>query len=199
MTDSTPTRRPYYGSCHCGHTRYICYLTLPPPIIDPTARKGDTTIKKCNCTLCHKLGFLHIQLAFAPDDFVLLSPTDPWKELKDYQTGSKIAHFFSCGTCGVQCFAFGAIGDLDEKVEIDLEAWLGKASEGKKTKVWRPKKEGYEEEKTAMLKVNATSLDVGQEGLDLREWHEKGWVAYVDGLDRKEEGRLGKPHRGGCY
>jgi hypothetical protein len=29
------------------------------------------------------------------------------------------------------------------------------------------------------LTVNASTLEAGQEGLDLREWHEKGWIRYT--------------------
>lgn len=85
-------------------------------------------------------------------------------------------------------------------MDIDLEVWLGKESEGKLTRVWRPKREGYEEEKTAMLRVIATSLDAEQEGLDMREWHEKGWIVYANGLkDQRDGQRLGKPFPGGAY
>lgn len=87
-----------------------------------------------------------------------------------------------------------------ERVDIDLEKWLGKESEGKMTTVWRPKKEGWQEERTAGLRVNAISLDAGQEGLDLREWHDKGWIAYFDGLnDDKDSARKGTPYPGGMY
>jgi len=58
------------------------------------------------------------------------------------------------------------------------------------------------------LSINATSLEPGQEGLDLREWwvaleskrraltggrHEKGWITYLDCLEEKGEDRLHVP------
>jgi hypothetical protein len=199
MSTSAPSRRPYHGSCHCGHTRYVCYLRLPPSDLSADAPIDTVQIKKCNCTTCHKFGFVHIRLEDAPNDFVLLSPTDPFTQLSDYQCASGLAHFFFCGTCGVRTFIFGLYVEQGEKVQIDLEAWLGQESQGKMTEVWRPKKEGYAEEKTAMLRVNATSLDARQEGVDLGEWHEKGWIAYAERLEEKNETRMGKPYPGGMY
>ncbi|KAF2192821.1 hypothetical protein K469DRAFT_731248 [Zopfia rhizophila CBS 207.26] len=180
-------RRPYYGSCHCGYTRYVCYLTLLPAIIHPNAPTNNTRICKCNCTTCHKTSLFHVRLGDAPNDFILLSPTNP------------SAHWFFCGKCGVRCFVFGPGEQHGETVEIDLEGWLGRRSEGKSTKVWRPKKEAWAEDKDTYLSINAPSLDAGQEGLDLREWHEKGWIAYLDQLDQKENNRLDVPYRGGMY
>jgi hypothetical protein len=49
------------------------------------------------------------------------------------------------------------------------------------------------------LSVNAHTLEPGQEGLDLREWTEKGWIAYLDMKDQVGESRLGEPHEGGIY
>jgi len=41
---STPSRRPYKGSCHYGYTQYIAYLTLPPPIIHVKPEPRTSTI-----------------------------------------------------------------------------------------------------------------------------------------------------------
>jgi len=38
-----------------------------------------------------------------------------------------------------------------------------------------------------------------QEGFDMREWTEKGWVIYLDVLKEVEEDRLEKPFEGGMY
>lgn len=96
----------------------------------------------------------------------------------------------------MRCFGFFGEGEVVER-EIE-EVTGGKAVQGMR-KVWTPKAEGWEEGKTGYLTVNASSLDEGQEGLDLREWHEKGWIHYLDCLDEKEKVSWGKPHRGGCY
>ncbi|KAF2110114.1 DUF636 domain-containing protein [Lophiotrema nucula] len=201
MSVSNPNRRPYKGSCHCGHTKYIAFLELPPRVIDANAPYDTTRIRKCNCTTCVKTGSFSVRLANAPTDFVLLAPTDPFKGLSSYQCGDKTSHWFFCTICGVRCLTFAVDANNSEIVDIDLEEWLGKESKGKSTKVWRPKQEGWDEQKfeTSYLSVNATSLDAGQEGLDLREWHEKGWIVYLDCLDYKEENRLGRPCRGGQY
>lgn len=96
-----------------------------------------------------------------------------------------------------------------ETVDIDLEEWLDRGSEGMMTRVWRPKAEGptgsdpptarWDEKHHTYFSINATTLEPGQEGLSLKEWHEKGWINYLDLLDQKEEHRNGEPHRGGMY
>lgn len=80
---------------------------------------------------------------------------------------------------------------------------------GEKVKYWGPKEpwvEGTALEGTingGYLSVNAATLDARQEGLDLREWQEKGWIAYLDYLEetpeKNGEDRLGVPHIGGMY
>ena len=134
------------------------------------------------------MGFFHVRVPFAPTDFSLLSPLKPLEELGDYRCYDKKTHWLFCKTCAVRCFAFIGEGEI---VERDVD--------GSKVEVWKPKREGWEEGKGCYLSVNAHTLDVGQEGLDLREWHEKGWIHYLDCLDEKEDDQWGKPHRGGCY
>lgn len=155
------------------------------------------------------MGFFHLRLKDMPNDFILLSPLDPETGgLSNYSCfGGPISWFF-CAKCGVRCFAFWGTGEVSE---IDLEEWLGKSSEGKKTKVWRPRPEGWTpdkpkefigesvEGKNAYMSVNAHTLEPGQEGLDLREWHEKKWILYLDCKDDKEENRYVQPHDGGIY
>jgi hypothetical protein len=191
-TTTTPTRRPYTGSCHCGHTKYQIYLTLPPPIISahPNPISATPRLRKCNCTTCHKFSFFHIRLPNSPDDFALLTPLDPQNDLSDYTCFEAQIHWYFCPKCGVRCFAFMGEGEIKE-VEI----------EGKVVKAWAPKKEGWVEgtSNTGYLSVNAATLEAAQEGLDLREWAEKGWIAYLDFLGEVGETRLGKPHEGGMY
>jgi len=91
---------------------------------------------------------------------------------------------------------------VDGKKGDDKDDGGGDKASGseEETEVWTPHKEGWtEEEGLGYLSVNATSLDVGQEGLDLREWHEKGWIAYLDTLENKEENRMRVPFVGGMY
>jgi hypothetical protein len=63
------------------------------------------------------------------------------------------------------------------------------------------KKEGWSEREggSNYLSVNASTLEPGQEGFNLKEWTEKGWIAYVDAKDNVGEYRLGEPHGGGMY
>ncbi|OAA57408.1 Mss4-like protein [Niveomyces insectorum RCEF 264] len=186
-------RKPFTGSCLCGFIKYIVYLRFPPALTsgetdEMHARNANSIrLRKCNCNTCHKMGIFHLRLADAANDFILLSPLDPFNDLGDYLCGNKILHWFFCKTCGVRCFFFMGEGRV---VDRDID--------GETRKVWVPA-EDFVEEENGYLSVNATSLDPGQEGLDLREWHEKGWIHYLDMLDKKEENSWERPHRGGMY
>ncbi|KAF4126031.1 hypothetical protein GMORB2_1277 [Geosmithia morbida] len=208
MTDSTTTRKrhAFTGSCHCGDIWYIAHLNFPhdPP---PYPRAGEA-LYRCNCTICHKAGLFHVRLDSAPDDFLLLSPLDPFKNLGDYQCGQKILHFFFCRTCGVRCFTFLGEG---ENVDVNLDAVLGKKGEQGETgtttvKAWRPKKDGWKDDRVkngGYLSVNANTLDQMQDGLDIREWCEKGWMYYIEQLNPDENGAeqmsYDRPFPGGMY
>ena len=197
-TRITPIRRPYRGSCHCGAIRYIAHLSFPRDSVHSPAHSYET-IYRCNCTVCHKAGFLHARLDDAPEDFLLLSPEDPYRDLADYQCDAKQLHFFFCRTCGTRPFIFMGEG---ERVDVDL-AELGLGEEGK-VRAWRPKKSGWDESERrhgCYLSINANTLEPGQEGLDLREWHEKKWLAYLDNLsdDQDERPSRKRPHPGGVY
>ncbi|CAI6093363.1 unnamed protein product [Clonostachys chloroleuca] len=195
-----PQRRPFKGSCHCGATRYIAFLTFPHN--PPQSRKhGEQSFYRCNCSICHKSGFLHARLNSSPDDFLLLSPLDPFQDMGDYQCDEKLLHFFYCRVCATRCFIFMGEGEL---IDVDL-AELGFGETGI-VKAWRPKKDGWQEGKLkhgCYLSVNATSLEPGQEGFDLREWTERKWTAYLDVLRAGEPGAglptYERPHPGGSY
>ncbi|CZT15089.1 uncharacterized protein RCC_00989 [Ramularia collo-cygni] len=203
---STPTNssKPFQGSCHCGKIQYIAYLTLPPKSFDPaTSPSTSIRIYKCNCSTCVKLGMFHLRLEDSPRDFLVLSPLnfeDPGV-LGDYRTFAGEYHWYFCNECGVRCFAFagadGKGGRGGEVIEIDMEA-VGDG--GKKTiKVWRPLRKGWVEGKVGYLSINATTLEQDQEGLDLRDWAEKGYIYYIDCKERVESDQYGRPHAGGIY
>ncbi|KAB8292472.1 hypothetical protein EYC80_008188 [Monilinia laxa] len=114
--------------------------------------------------------------------------------MKTYQCFDKTSDWWFCGTCGVRPFAMGLDFRNGEIRKVNLretgvtEANGKEVSEGE-TEVWMCPKEGkgvdgktveWEEGKTGYLSVNATALEAGQEGCDLREWHEKGWINYLD-------------------
>lgn len=106
----------------------------------------------------------------------------------------------------MRCFAFngdngGGDGEVVEReLEVDVpgEGDSGGGKKGERVKVWSPKKEGWVEGDTGYFSVNAHTLDAGQEGLDLREWHEKGWIVYLD-MANEGEPRFGRPHDEGIY
>jgi hypothetical protein len=135
------------------------------------------------------MSFFHVRLIDPPRDFMLLSPLNPTTGgLKDYTCFAKNAHWYFCGTCGVRCFAVAGEGEIRE-VDID----------GTKREVWMVKSEGWDESGLSYLTVNAATLEPGQEGFNLKEWTEKGWIAYWDIKDWIGDGRMGEPHEGGMY
>ena len=69
---------------------------------------------------------------------------------------------------------------------------------GEKKEVWGLKREGWEETVQKYLTVNALTLEPKQEGFDLREWVEKGWIEYLD-FSETEKDQMGHPHEGDPY
>ena len=192
--------RPYHGSCHCGFTKYIVWLTFPHPTTNTVGGK-EQFFSKCNCTTCHKLGLVHVSVPSAPNNFILLSPLDPFTELGDYQCGERIFHWFFCRTCGGRCFSSGS-GE-GEHIDVDLDVLGVKdAEKGTKTKVWRKKESEGATPFSHYLTVNGVSIDAGQEGFDMREWVDKGWMKYEDFLTFSGSGMppiSDKPFIGGTY
>lgn len=196
--------KTYHGSCHCGNVTYLVKLALPPT---PDRSVEGVRIYKCNCTTCIKMGFFHCRPTRPSENYILTSPSDP-KELGDYRCFSKEHGWYFCKACGVRVLGFGAEW---EQVEIDVGAWsrgeeASASGEGKKQKVWKTKGEeriiresGKEMKAPYYLSVNAVTLE--QEGdVDLKMWHEKGWIHYVE--CRRDDGtgwREGEPHEGGIY
>ena len=151
----------------------------------------------------------------SPEDFVLLSPivqeeeggggvlgglklADAGEEgLKDYTCFTARTHWYFCSRCGVRCFAFMGHGEIRDVSYRDEEG------EEKRVRGWTPKREGWREgtENGCYLSFNAATLEPGQEGErgDLRVWHEKGWISYLDQLNEVEEDRIGRPCQGGMY
>ena len=90
-------------------------------------------------------------------------------------------------------------------MEVDLGALGVKGVEaGKKTKVWRrPTTTGPGATPFShFVTVNASSIDAGQDGFDMREWVDKGWLKYMDNLNHTGQGMpsIGdKPFAGGAY
>jgi len=200
---ASPQRRPYHGSCHCGHTKYIVYLTIPPAPVQlnesPSAGKGLTRFYRCNCSTCHKAGIFHTRPAHPPSDFLLLSPLDPGTGLGDYTCFSSQIHFYFCPECGNRCFSFAGEGGI---VERDLDAVLGSQgkSEGeKKTSVWMVKDDrDARGGKGPYLSINAHTIEVDQ-GLEMRKLTEDKVVQYIDCRESVGDLRYDFPHAGGSF
>ncbi len=84
MTDALTWRG---GGCHCGAVRFEALL--------PDRVRADA----CNCSMCEKLGFLHV---ITPESrFRLLSGSDA---LTTYVFNTGVARHLFCATCGVKSF-----------------------------------------------------------------------------------------------
>ncbi|GFP54448.1 hypothetical protein ACSS6W_002244 [Trichoderma asperelloides] len=210
---SEPRRLPYTGSCHCGNIRYVVFLTLPPASLvgatKPPPSRGVQHMYRCNCTICHKTGFLHVRPASAFDDFFLLSPLDPLESLGDYQFNKQTLHNLFCKTCSVRCFTIHGEGEIVETSLPRAIVFPGTApsSEGESVsvKAWRLTPVDFTEgipHKGSYLSVNGHTVDAEQEGFDLREWVESKCIGYIDilhGLDERKPARCDRPQVGGSY
>ncbi|KAK2616211.1 hypothetical protein QQS21_000843 [Conoideocrella luteorostrata] len=205
MTGIKPTRQPVTGSCHCGAIKYVAFLTLPHPYNESNVPSwSDQRIYRCNCTVCHKLGYLHVSVADKTNDFLLLSPTNPLEELGDYRINNKAVHWWYCKRCAVRCFAFMGRGEL---VELDLAAlgvpgYVTPECGNNKTKVWRAARDGGHPEYGTYLNFNGHTVDATSQAFDMKALHEQGCIQYFDFKREEAEQspvQFGKPHQGGGY
>ena len=77
----------HQGGCHCGQVRFEVEA---PAVIEAT---------DCNCSICHKSGFLHLIVAKA--DVRLLQGED---SLVTYTFNPGVARHRFCRHCGVKSF-----------------------------------------------------------------------------------------------
>ncbi|HWL64221.1 MAG TPA: GFA family protein [Steroidobacteraceae bacterium] len=75
------------GGCHCGRVRF------------EVEAPAQVEALECNCSLCQKLGFLH--LLVPRSHFTLLSGSD---SLTSYQFNTRTATHLFCKVCGVKSF-----------------------------------------------------------------------------------------------
>lgn len=80
----------YQGGCHCQDVRFTICLDTPIE---------SSNITACNCSMCEKLGFIH--LIIKKDIFQLKSN---WTKLSNYQFNKNIAKHYFCKTCGIKSF-----------------------------------------------------------------------------------------------
>jgi hypothetical protein len=151
------------------------------------------------------MGYFHCRPTNPAENFILTSPTTI-EELGEYRCNAKEAAWYFCKKCGVRVVT---IRGSWEQVDLDVEKWAGTKKEGeeeKLQKVWMARGKTTEIEMQGKmvtrwfyLSVNAVTL-TPSEDIDLRKWHDKGWVFYVENL--KKDGspmRVGDPHEGGMY
>ena len=193
--------KAYPGSCHCGAIQFLVKLAFPP-VHDPSAE--SIRIYKCNCTTCQKMGLFHLRPINPAEDYILTSPANI-DELGEYRCNAKKHGWYFCKTCGVRILGLG--GEW-EQVELDVKKWKGVKGEDEADdvqKVWRTNGESQMEDvggkkvaKPFYLSVNAVTLEPSED-IDLRMWHEKGWIFYVE--CRREDGtpKGFKPHEGVMY
>ena len=109
-----PEKAVYKGSCHCGFVTYTAQLDFA----NPTPEMRGASATRCNCTICHKAGYLLVDPG--PDgDFKLLSPSEGESALSDYSFGRHGMHHPFCPSCGVRCFLKGKYV-LDDGKEIPV-------------------------------------------------------------------------------
>jgi hypothetical protein len=76
----------YEGGCHCGAVRFQVCLEAREAIA-------------CNCSICHKKGFLH--LIVEPENFKLLQGSE---SLSTYTFNTGVAKHTFCRICGIHPF-----------------------------------------------------------------------------------------------
>jgi hypothetical protein len=111
-------------------------------------------------------------------------------------------HYLFCPTCGVRCFGIEGPGGVVERDLVAEGVDLKKAKvdgDRTKVKVWAVDADSWKEEKDHWLRINASTLDARQEGLDMREWHENKLVEYVNWLDETPGRTHDRPYEGGTY
>jgi hypothetical protein len=141
------------------------------------------------------MNFFHVHPAHPRNDFVLLSPLDPDRELGLYQTLSHERNYYFCPRCGVRCLTYSGESEI---VAVDLTE-LGEQGEGKR-EVWRAKWDGQEATEPYVA-INGVTIEP-REDFDLRLLTEEKRVQYFDGRSAVEDEktpRWDRPHYWGCY
>lgn len=118
---------------------------------------------------------------------------------------SKRNGWYFCKKCGVRVFGVAGVW---EPMHVDVEQWASGKSEGgekpqlvmRSTPTTRAREVDGKEvtEPYHYLSVNAVTLEPSEE-IDLRMWHEKKWVGYMDCREFKGKPNVEKPHEGGMY
>lgn len=188
-------RRFYSGSCYCGTIRYVIRLH------DSTATDipKDEKYYRCNCTICHKMGYFHMRPMDHKADFYLLSG-DPFTTMGNYHPKLEMSHFLFCKTCAIRPFILvGESDKLGEMIDVDLDSLkvdgVANAEGTKTTKVWHTTAEAK------YFSANGHTIDANQ-GFDMRAYVDNKSVLYFNRLvdDQKPIPDMAPvPYPGGCY
>ncbi|MFU8802748.1 MAG: GFA family protein [Bradymonadaceae bacterium] len=112
----------YRGQCHCGRVAWEIEVDL-----------ATTRILNCNCSICHKKGFLH--LIVEPENFRLLSGEDVLQEYR-FNTGEAVHRF--CQHCGIH--SFYTPRSHPDKVDVNVRCIEGLDLEGLQIETFDGKK-----------------------------------------------------------
>lgn len=96
----------YKGSCHCGFVAYTVHLDFA----NPSSALQGASATRCNCSICHKSGYLLVDPGPNPS-FTLLSPPEGESALTDYTFHKNRVHHPFCPKCGVRCYIKGTYAD----------------------------------------------------------------------------------------
>lgn len=197
-------RKWFKGSCHCGSIRYAARLT--PTDLKP---HPDERIYRCNCKICHKIGFFHIHTADPLEDVYVFSAENPRKMMGDYRTGGKIIAFLFCKTCAAQPFL--TTSELEEEKSDDLDklsADLDKlgiddikgVAKEKDMAVWRPVLSAWDKKRGdgTYFSLNGHTIDAGQEGFEMRDYVDNKTMTFLDWLHNQNDSKK-EPHAGGSW
>lgn len=77
----------HHGGCHCGRVRF------------EAEAPAHLALLECNCSICHKVGFLHL---IVPKTRFRLVSGEEFLTLYQFNTGAA-RHLF-CRVCGVKSF-----------------------------------------------------------------------------------------------
>lgn len=85
--DASQAGERVQASCHCGAVTVCVAVSLP------------TVLRACNCSICDKLGFLH--LIVHSEQFQLITGLEA---LSEYRFNTGVARHWFCRHCGVKPF-----------------------------------------------------------------------------------------------
>ncbi|TVY14325.1 hypothetical protein LARI1_G008171 [Lachnellula arida] len=191
-TSTPPTRRAYKGSCHCMRKNAIHNLPHPPTPHHLSHRPHHHPLPQMQLLNVPQNGLPPRPAPARTLRFPAPVPAQPFRGPKRLHVfrGAHPLVFLRDVRGAVFCFC----GEGEER-EVEIE--------GERKMVWTAKRDRWVSGTSAKgfdyLTVNGVTIEPGQEGFDMREWMEKGWIAYLDVRDGVGEPRFSRPYDGGAY